>query len=134
LLHFVFVYLPSQKPEIVKDYSDYCKAKNSYRPTVYKKLGIAKATNRQCIVMTTNKGRFDHSRHSAPGCVDCHAAPDSDKATDVLLPQIATCQACHGGETAAQRVPSTCVACHDFHLDFHQPMRPIVQNAHAEGG
>jgi predicted CXXCH cytochrome family protein len=80
------------------------------------------------------KGRFDHSRHSAPGCVDCHAAPDSDKATDVLLPQIATCQACHGGESAAQRVPSTCVACHDFHLDFHQPMRTSVQNARAEGG
>ncbi len=80
------------------------------------------------------KGRFDHSRHSAPSCVDCHAAPDSEKATDVLLPQIATCQACHGGEAAAQRVPSTCVACHDFHLDFHDPMRPTVQNAHAGGG
>jgi cytochrome c553 len=80
------------------------------------------------------KGRFDHSRHSSSDCVDCHAAPDSDKATDVLLPQIATCQACHGGESAVDRVPSTCIACHDFHFDFHQPMRPFVQNAHAEEG
>ncbi len=80
------------------------------------------------------KGRFDHASHSAPGCLDCHAAVDSDKASDVLLPQIATCQACHGGEAAVQRVPSTCVSCHDFHLDFHQPMREPLQNARAEDG
>ncbi|NQV78944.1 MAG: hypothetical protein HQ495_00225 [Alphaproteobacteria bacterium] len=80
------------------------------------------------------KGRFDHSRHSAPGCVDCHAAPDSEKATDVLLPQIETCQACHGGESAVQRVPSTCVSCHDFHLDFHPPMREPLRNARVEDG
>jgi len=80
------------------------------------------------------KGRFDHSRHSAPACADCHAAEASEKASDVLLPQIDTCQACHGGETAAQRVPSTCVSCHDFHLDFHEPMRTPMQAARAEGG
>ena len=80
------------------------------------------------------KGRFDHSRHRSSDCVDCHATADSDKATDVLLPQIATCQACHGGESAAQRVPSTCIACHDFHLDSHQPMRAPMQNVHAEEG
>jgi hypothetical protein len=79
------------------------------------------------------KGRFDHSRHNAADCATCHDAADSEKATDVLLPQIATCQACHGGETAAQRVPSTCVSCHAFHLDFHEPMRVRAQAARVEG-
>lgn len=62
------------------------------------------------------KGRFDHVRHLAQDCGTCHAARASETASDVLLPQIQTCQNCHGGERAEQKVPSTCITCHDFHF------------------
>ena len=72
------------------------------------------------VLLTRNwlpKGRFDHKQHAQAQCVDCHAAVDSERAEDVLLPGIETCQACHGGEsTSAELVPSTCVDCHNFHL------------------
>ena len=63
------------------------------------------------------RGRFDHSAHSDMlKCDSCHAAESSKKATDVLLPKIAVCQNCHGGESASNKVPSSCITCHDFHL------------------
>jgi predicted CXXCH cytochrome family protein len=63
------------------------------------------------------RGRFDHSKHKDVECASCHAAPTSASATDVLLPKVETCQNCHGGEAAASKTPSTCVTCHDFHLE-----------------
>lgn len=62
------------------------------------------------------KGRFDHARHLAQDCGTCHEARGSELASDVLLPQVATCQNCHGGERAEQKVPSTCISCHEFHF------------------
>jgi cytochrome c peroxidase len=41
------------------------------------------------------------------------------------MPTIKNCQACHGGEVVADRVPSTCTFCHDFHLPHLGPMRDI---------
>lgn len=62
-------------------------------------------------------GRFDHSAHfDMLKCSECHAVQSSKKATDVLLPKIAVCKDCHGGEKASNKVPSTCITCHDFHL------------------
>ncbi len=72
------------------------------------------------------KGRFDHAKHEQMTCVDCHAAPGSATAHDVLLPGIKTCQHCHGGEEAADRVPSTCIVCHDFHMAGQPPMRGAI--------
>jgi predicted CXXCH cytochrome family protein len=63
------------------------------------------------------RGRFDHSKHKDVDCVSCHAAPTSTASSDVLLPKVEVCQGCHGGETAASKTPSTCVSCHDFHLE-----------------
>ncbi|MBM3489538.1 MAG: cytochrome c3 family protein [Alphaproteobacteria bacterium] len=48
---------------------------------------------------------------------------------DVLLPKIETCQQCHGGERAANLVPSTCVMCHEFHIDRMAPMQGKPQAA-----
>ncbi len=62
------------------------------------------------------KGNFDHASHTAVTCTDCHKATASDSSGDVLLPPLATCRECHGGETATNQVPSTCIMCHDFHL------------------
>lgn len=73
---------------------------------------------------------FDHDSHSDVDCTACHAAEESINSSDVLMPSIAVCQNCHGGETAADRVPSTCVTCHDFHIHGLPPMTPSRQ-AHA---
>ena len=57
---------------------------------------------------------FDHSQHGLVDCVACHAAAtDSQQSSDVLLPRIATCRACHhsGGEAAESR----CFECHTYH-------------------
>ena len=62
------------------------------------------------------KGNFDHASHTAVNCMGCHKATTSDISADVLLPPLASCQGCHGGETATAKVPSTCIMCHDFHL------------------
>ena len=43
-------------------------------------------------------GWFDHAAHRTEKCESCHAAPKSSAATDLLLPGIATCRTCHGGE------------------------------------
>lgn len=62
------------------------------------------------------KGKFDHASHAAVTCTDCHKATASDISADVLLPPLASCRECHGGEKATNKVPSTCIMCHDFHL------------------
>ena len=65
---------------------------------------------------------FTHLPHRDVACVTCHAAPASMSASDVLMPGVATCQSCHGGETSEDRVPSTCVSCHKFHRKEMGPM------------
>ena len=72
---------------------------------------------------------FPHGRHQPVACVTCHAADQSTQATDVLMPQIATCQQCHGGDKAADKVPSTCISCHDFHQPHLGPMRGPAKQA-----
>lgn len=70
------------------------------------------------------KSVYDHAPHKDVACETCHAAPTSQAAADVLMPSVTVCQACHGGEQAADRVPSTCATCHGFHFDHQTPMRP----------
>jgi predicted CXXCH cytochrome family protein len=78
-------------------------------------------------------GWFDHRAHQIvqrPGqprvsgsqaCATCHAAPRSTDATDLLLPNVASCRDCHGGEQTRRPVPSTCAMCHDYHMDEGTP-------------
>jgi predicted CXXCH cytochrome family protein len=61
------------------------------------------------------KGEFTHLAHKDRACVTCHAAPESELATDVLLPSVATCKICHGGEFAQGKVRTACTSCHGFH-------------------
>jgi predicted CXXCH cytochrome family protein len=70
------------------------------------------------------KAYFTHARHIDVKCTECHAAKTSRTASDVLMPGIAVCQSCHGGEKAANKVPSTCVDCHRFHRKDLDPMHP----------
>jgi predicted CXXCH cytochrome family protein len=72
------------------------------------------------------KGKFNHVKHEATPCTECHDAPKSETSADVLLPRVQVCQSCHGGEVSDARVPSTCIMCHDFHLPFQDVMRERV--------
>lgn len=74
-----------------------------------------------------HKGWFSHEAHEKEDCASCHAAPKSDKASDLLLPGIKICRDCHVGEDGAslikvkKPVESTCAMCHDYHADDGAP-------------
>ena len=74
------------------------------------------------------QARFDHAAHAVliePGseqltrddaaCVHCHESTESEQSSDVLMPAIDTCTACHDGQTRVLNVPLGCVDCHDYH-------------------
>ncbi len=69
------------------------------------------------------RSTFSHAAHGTAltSCATCHEAESSESATDVLLPDIATCRDCHAGgkpsETPANRITSTCILCHGFHAE-----------------
>ncbi len=69
---------------------------------------------------------FSHERHKNMQCAGCHEANYSETATDVLMPDIGSCRSCHGGEHATDRLQSTCVSCHKFHLDDGKPMGALI--------
>ncbi len=63
------------------------------------------------------KSDFSHFSHRTSDCGECHAAADSELSTDVLMPDLAVCESCHTGAKAhADKVPSNCISCHEFHL------------------
>jgi hypothetical protein len=58
--------------------------------------------------------RFDHGAHTGFSCVSCHEkALASTESSDLLLPGIATCQACHA--PGADHAESRCFECHTYH-------------------
>ncbi len=72
--------------------------------------------------------RFSHLDHRASPCLDCHAAaPASTVAADVLLPGVAVCRRCHGGDdrgggggegppgAAVRPARTDCISCHSYH-------------------
>ncbi|MCK4742729.1 MAG: FHA domain-containing protein [Sulfuriflexus sp.] len=63
------------------------------------------------------KARFVHNKHQTMQCTDCHDAAKSEESGDVLIPAIDNCQQCHAGtEAAHNKIESTCVDCHGFHI------------------
>lgn len=59
--------------------------------------------------------KFTHAKHVTVKCEDCHAARNSKESADVLIPGISNCRACHGGAHTGDKVPTSCIACHDYH-------------------
>ena len=66
--------------------------------------------------------RFDHMVHLTRGdqttealCLSCHEATASSSSSDVLMPDIQTCVACHGDHRSRDLVPLHCIDCHQFH-------------------
>jgi predicted CXXCH cytochrome family protein len=72
--------------------------------------------------------RFNHARHAAMACADCHDSRHSEKSSDVLLPGLESCITCHGPEQAALMTRSTCTSCHDFHRKEFGPMRRATRS------
>jgi len=74
-----------------------------------------------------HKGWFTHAAHDKQRCTDCHNAPRSSEASDLLIPGIKNCRECHVGETGttlikvAKPIESTCAMCHDYHADKGAP-------------
>jgi len=70
------------------------------------------------------KSRFDHGKHRTYECKECHESVATSKTSaDVSIPPIATCRKCHAGaEPEPNKVDSTCIACHGFHLPGHPAM------------
>ena len=69
---------------------------------------------------------FSHSKHKNMNCEGCHDAEYSSDALDVLMPDLGSCRSCHGGEHADDLLQSTCIACHEFHLDSQKPMGELI--------
>ncbi|MBL6692259.1 MAG: FHA domain-containing protein [Pseudomonadales bacterium] len=69
---------------------------------------------------------FSHDSHINMSCEGCHEAAWSDWAGDVLMPDIESCRTCHGGEHAEGKLQSSCISCHEFHLDTQGPMGVLL--------
>jgi predicted CXXCH cytochrome family protein len=67
--------------------------------------------------------KFSHAKHNTAKCEDCHGARDSKEAADLLIPGIDNCRGCHAGAYARDKVPSTCITCHDYHPQAAQTKR-----------
>ncbi len=72
---------------------------------------------------------FSHAAHDTEvtNCDGCHNAGASNSSSDVLIPNIDSCRACHGSGVArrnnASQTPSTCIMCHSFHFDAKGPQQ-----------
>lgn len=77
-------------------------------------------------------GWFDHRPHAAQSCGSCHQAARSNAASDLLIPGIATCRGCHGGERTSKPVASPCAMCHDYHARPGAPAMVIRQRLRGE--
>lgn len=61
---------------------------------------------------------FSHEAHRALTCLECHAqATTGTETSDIMLPSIDSCRACHAPEVG---VRSDCVLCHVY----HPPLEP----------
>ena len=73
-------------------------------------------------------GWFDHRPHATQSCGDCHAAAQrSNDSAELLLPDLASCRTCHGGEHTSKPVASSCAMFHDYHMDQGAPSMLIRQ-------
>ncbi|MFN4329734.1 MAG: hypothetical protein ACK4FF_12750 [Limnobacter sp.] len=66
---------------------------------------------------------FNHKAHEFERCDSCHKAQHSKESSDVLMPDLASCQTCHSGRQAEfSKVQSDCGLCHNYHL---HPKGPV---------
>ncbi|HTW34197.1 MAG TPA: hypothetical protein VMD53_06245 [Rhizomicrobium sp.] len=77
---------------------------------------------------------FDHSvpqhlvdANGKPLCLNCHKATSSDSLSNVVIPSITTCKACHGARNPVgkQIAASNCTECHGYHTTGEPPAREV---------
>jgi predicted CXXCH cytochrome family protein len=72
--------------------------------------------------------RFDHAAHRTEQCESCHEARSSKASSDVLIPAIGNCRACHGDPGDSELMGTACIDCHGFHvagrMDVAHPKAP----------
>ncbi len=78
------------------------------------------------------KGDFDHESHRGTSCESCHDAGESSRSEDVLLPKIAVCRECHGGQHSENLLQSSCIECHDYHQHDQVLMELRIMEAKGE--
>ena len=92
------------------------------------------------------QARFDHSRHAAMQCGDCHQRRAAESQVPLAqfgqismteavpepidIPGIDKCTGCHGGQEAVVRAASTCTTCHQFHRKELGVMRENAAATH----
>ena len=88
--------------------------------------GLLQISQQKIPAVWLRKAQFDHHAHQTVACISCHkSATQSAFTTDILLPGIANCRACHSTEGGAK---TDCVECHRFHdreLAVFKPGRSI---------
>jgi len=66
-----------------------------------------------------NHGIREHKQDAQgrPSCMECHKAESSERSTDLLVPRIAQCRACHGHPRPFTATPAGthCSECHAYH-------------------
>lgn len=64
------------------------------------------------------QAQFNHRPHLSKDCGSCHKEVHrSEKTSDVLLPDVRTCQQCHSQKPAADRIQTDCSECHHYHAE-----------------
>jgi len=58
---------------------------------------------------------FNHARHGALSCQECHPSASSSRTSDVLMPPITACVQCHNHRRAARSARADCLECHHYH-------------------
>lgn len=78
-------------------------------------------------------GRFDHFSHRVmrddsgdAACQHCHEARASSSSSDLLIPDIDVCVACHSDLPKPDHVVLQCVDCHSYH-PFGSTYTPILE-------
>ena len=58
------------------------------------------------------QAKFNHAKHAAISCAQCHDAVRSKDTADILLPPKETCEVCHSPRGG---VADSCAECHTYH-------------------
>jgi len=90
----------------------YCHIPVGASPTGRKSIDELPKFTTNLPVRWFEHARFGHDSHRMLACTECHAASESTKTSDVLMPRMETCAACHNQNT---RIRHDCVECHVYH-------------------
>jgi hypothetical protein len=75
---------------------------------------------------------FRHDSHRMLTCGECHPAANSKQSSDVLMPAIDNCRACHNSRVGAR---TDCAECHMYHnVEGKQQFRGIFTMDQSTGG